>query len=173
MATATLPDRHVVTATVHPDTGHTGRAALLRRLQCVLLGAALCAVAAVTLTSEGRGWAWGSPLTELRWYATGLDSRATVLQLVGNLVLLAVPAALLVALRPALERPRRLFAVMLGMSVGIELLQWALPLGRVVSPMDAVLNAVGATAAGLLTAWARRGRRHVQIGACSGACTEP
>ena len=63
---------------------------------------------------RGPGWAWGAPLTELRWYATGLDSEATVLQLVGNL------------------------------------LQWALPLGRVVSPLDAALNALGAVLAGLL-----------------------
>jgi hypothetical protein len=38
-----------------------------------------------------------APLTELRWYATGLDSETTLLQLVGNLLLLAplaVPAAL-------------------------------------------------------------------------------
>ena len=104
------------------------------------------------MTPEDTGWAWGSPLTELRWYATGLGSSATVTQLVGNLALLTVPAALLVALRPDLERPRRLFAAMLGLGVGIEVLQWALPLGRVVSPVDAVLNAAGAMAAGLLSA---------------------
>ena len=34
------------------------------------------------------------------------------------------------------------------MAVGIELLQWALPLGRVVSPVDAVLNTLGALLAG-------------------------
>jgi BD-FAE protein len=33
---------------------------------------------------------------------------------------------------------------------GIELLQWALPLGRVVSPVDATLDAAGAVAAGVL-----------------------
>jgi hypothetical protein len=39
---------------------------------------------------------------------------------------------------------------------GIELLQWALPLGRVVSPLDAVLNATGAIATGLLVAHVRQ-----------------
>jgi hypothetical protein len=36
--------------------------------------------------------------------------------------------------------------------VGIELLQWALPLGRVVSPVDAALNTLGALLAGRATA---------------------
>jgi hypothetical protein len=36
--------------------------------------------------------------------------------------------------------------------------QWLLPLGRVVSPLDAVLNATGAVAAGLVVAHARRMR---------------
>jgi hypothetical protein len=44
---------------------------------------------------------------------------------------------------------------------GIELLQWALPLGRVVSPVDAALNATGAVIAGLLVALAAgRPARH-------------
>ncbi|MBW0117977.1 VanZ family protein [Pseudonocardia abyssalis] len=40
----------------------------------------------------------------------------------------------------------------------IELLQWLLPLGRVVSPVDALLNAAGAVLAGLLVVAARRSR---------------
>ena len=133
-----------------------------RLARWVALWASLCAVAVATLTPEGTGWAWGSPLTELRWYTTGLGSTATVTQLVGNLALLTVPAVLLVALRPALGRPRRLFATMLGLGVGIEVLQWALPLGRVVSPVDAVLNAAGATAAGLLFAHAQAARHSTE-----------
>jgi len=43
-------------------------------------------------------------------------------------------------------------AVAVAVAGGIELLQWALPLGRVVSPVDAALNATGAVVAGLLTA---------------------
>jgi hypothetical protein len=43
--------------------------------------------------------------------------------------------------------------------VGIELLQWGLPLGRVVSPLDAVLNTVGALAAGGIVAALRQGAR--------------
>jgi hypothetical protein len=45
----------------------------------------------------------------------------------------------------------------LAVGTGIELLQWALPLGRVVSPLDAVLNATGAVAVGLLVTRARTG----------------
>ncbi|WP_245177464.1 VanZ family protein [Geodermatophilus sp. DF01_2] len=94
----------------------------------------------------------GAPLTELRWYATGLDSEATVLQLVGNLLLLA-PLAVLAVLRwPRLGTPLRLGALASTAGAGIELLQWALPLGRVVSPVDTALNAAGAVAAGLLVA---------------------
>ncbi|SNR81867.1 hypothetical protein SAMN04488107_0028 [Geodermatophilus saharensis] len=43
-----------------------------------------------------------------------------------------------------------LVAVAVATGAAIETLQWALPLGRVVSPLDALLNATGAVAAGLL-----------------------
>ena len=116
-----------------------------------LLAAALAAVVAVTLVPTGSGgWEWGSPATELRWYATGLDSEATLLQLVGNLGLLVVPAAVAVVLWPALRHPLTLAIVAVTAAGAIELLQWALPLGRVVSPLDAVLNATGALLAGLI-----------------------
>jgi hypothetical protein len=125
-----------------------------RGLDAALLLAAL-AVAWLTLTpAGGSGWAWGAPLTELRWYATGLASEATVLQLVGNLVLLVPLAVLAVLRRPRLGTPPRLVALAVAAGAGIELLQWALPLGRVVSPVDAALNATGAIAAGLVVALA-------------------
>ena len=122
-------------------------------LDAALVLAAL-AVAWLTLTpAGGDGWEWGAPLTELRWYATGLDSETTVLQLVGNLLLLA-PLAVLAVLRfPRLGTPPRLAALAVGAGTGIELLQWALPLGRVVSPVDAALNATGALVAGLTIVW--------------------
>ncbi len=123
-------------------------------LDAALLLAAL-AVAWLTLTpAGGSGWAWGAPLTELRWYATGLDSETTVLQLVGNLALLVPLAVLAVLRRPRLGTPPRLAALAVAAGAGIELLQWALPLGRVVSPVDAALNATGALAAGLVVALA-------------------
>ncbi len=123
-----------------------------RGLDAALLLAAL-AVAWLTLTpAGGSGWAWGAPLTELRWYATGLDSETTVLQLVGNLLLLVPLAVLAVLRRPRLGTPPRLAALAVAAGAGIELLQWALPLGRVVSPVDAALNATGAVVAGLLVA---------------------
>jgi hypothetical protein len=138
-----------------PPPDGTGTARPVLRL---LLGAALLAVAALTLTPDGRGWAWGSPVTELRWYAGGLDSATTMVQLLGNLGLLVVPGALMVLLWPASGRPDRLAGAALAAGAAVELLQWALPLGRVVSPLDAVLNAVGAVAAGLLVRHVRPGR---------------
>ncbi len=121
-----------------------------------LLAASLVGVALLTLLPAGAGWAWGSPVTELHWYATSLDSETALLQLVGNLGLLTVPAALAVALWPAMGSPGRLAALALASGTAIELLQWALPLGRVVSPLDALLNATGAFVVGWLVASAVR-----------------
>ncbi|RZU32581.1 teicoplanin resistance protein VanZ [Blastococcus saxobsidens] len=136
-----------------------------------VLIASLAAVAALTLLPVGTGWAWGSPATELRWYATGLGSEATLLQLLGNLALLAVPAASAVLLRPSLARASRLTAVALAGGATIEVLQWLLPLGRVVSPLDAALNATGALAAGLLAAHAgRAGQAATRTGRASESC---
>ena len=127
-----------------------------RRLLSAAFAVATLVVAALTLLPSGSGWAWGSPAAELRWYATGLDSTTTLLQLVGNLLLLAAPAALAVLRWPRLARPLPLAFAALATGAGIELLQWALPLGRVVSPLDALLNAAGAVVAGLLVSGARR-----------------
>jgi VanZ family protein len=113
---------------------------------------ALAVVAALTLLPAGTGWEWGSPAVELRWYATGLDSRATVVQLLGNLLLLAPPAVVAVLRWSVLRRPAVLALASVAAGAAIETLQWALPLGRVVSPVDALLNATGALVAGLLTA---------------------
>jgi hypothetical protein len=121
-----------------------------------LLGASLLVVALLTLLPAGTGWAWGSPGAELHWYATSLDSRTAMLQFVGNLGLLTAPAALSVALWPRLGALPRLAATALAGGTAIELLQWLLPLGRVVSPIDALLNATGAIAAGLLVARVQR-----------------
>ena len=59
---------------------------------------------------------------------------------------------------PALGHPARLGGVSLAAGTTIELLQWALPLGWVVSPLDAVLNATGAVTVGLLVAHVRASR---------------
>ncbi|MFP5369296.1 MAG: VanZ family protein [Actinomycetes bacterium] len=93
-------------------------------------------------------WTGPALVAGLRWYATGLSSGTTLLQLFGNLFLLG-PLAVLAVLRwPALASPRRLAAGTVAAAVGIELLQLLLPLGRVVSPVDAGLNAAGALLAG-------------------------
>ena len=143
-----------------------------RGLLGAALGSALAVVASLTLVPEGTGWAWGAPLTELRWYLTGLTSPATSLQLVGNLTLLAAPAALAVGLWPALARPGRLAAAALTAGGTVEVLQFLLPLGRVVSPVDALLDATGAVLAGLLVAAADapRARSH---GTARGPGTRP
>jgi glycopeptide antibiotics resistance protein len=119
------------------------------------LGLAAGLVALLTLVPTGRGWAWGAPLSELHWYATAWDSQTAMLQLVGNLALLAPVAALAVFRWPELASLRRLVPAAVAVSLGIELLQWVLPLGRVVSPVDALLNATGAVVTGLVVAFLR------------------
>ena len=121
---------------------------MTRRWADAGLAAAAALVAVLTLLPQGRGWTWASPTDELRWYATGLASETTVLQLAGNLALLGPLAVLAVLRRPALASPVRLCAASAAVATGIELLQRALPLGRVVSPLDAALNTVGALLAG-------------------------
>jgi glycopeptide antibiotics resistance protein len=125
-------------------------------IDVALLCAALAVVVLTLTPTGGTGWAWGAPLTELRWYATGLESRSTLFQLLGNLLLLAPLAALAVLRWPALGTLWRLGALAVTVAGSIELLQWALPLGRVVSPVDAALNVSGAVVAGVLTAAAAR-----------------
>ena len=112
--------------------------------------ASLVLTALAALTSKGTGWEWGDPLTELRWYTSGLDSPSTLVQLVGNLALIALPAAFAVRLWPALRPLPRLVGASLAAGAAIEVLQFLLPIGRVVSPLDALLNAVGAIVAALL-----------------------
>src|SRR3954468_11340118 len=81
------------------------------------LGAALVAVAVLTLLPEGHGWGWGSPPGGLGLAATGLTDEPTLLQLTGNLGLLAAPAALAVLRCPVLGPPARLAAV--GLATGV------------------------------------------------------
>ncbi|MGY1772736.1 VanZ family protein [Blastococcus sp. SYSU D00813] len=116
------------------------------------LASAALPVVLVTLSPAGAGWTWADPVTELHWYLSGLGSPSVVLQLVGNVLLLAPLAVLAVLRRPVLRRPVPLAAAALAAGTAVELLQWALPLGRVVSPVDALLNAAGAVAGGLLAA---------------------
>ena len=123
---------------------------LSRRSLDAALAVTAAVVALLTLLPTGRGWAWGAPLTEARWYIAGWDSPTAMLQLTGNLALLAPLAAVAVLRWPALASPRRLAAAALAAGIGIELLQWLLPLARVVSPLDALLNATGALLTGLV-----------------------
>ena len=128
-----------------PDRRLGGRE---RSLLPVLLVASLLGVAALTLSPVGTGRAWGAPLSEVLWYADA--SAEARRQLLGNLLLLVPSAAAAVLLWPWLARRHCLWRTALAAGTTLELLQWTLPLGRVVSPVDAVLNATGALAAGLL-----------------------
>ncbi|MFD2090950.1 VanZ family protein [Blastococcus deserti] len=130
-----------------------------RRVLDAGVATALVGVALLTLVPTGHGWAWGAPVAELQWYATGWGSGAAMLQLLGNLALLGPLAALAVLRRPALSAPHRLAVAAVAAGATIELLQWLLPLGRVVSPLDALLNAAGAVLAGLLAARLRTAPR--------------
>ena len=123
-----------------------------RRVLDAGLAAALAAVALLTLLPTGQGWAWGAPVSELQWYATGLGSGTAMVQLVGNFALLGPVAALAVLRWPSLAAPHRLAAASVAAGAAVELLQWTLPLGRVVSPLDALLNATGAVITGLAVA---------------------
>jgi hypothetical protein len=125
-----------------------GLAEAVVRAWCALgLVCSVLVVGVATLTPEGTGWRWGDPLTEVGWYATGLGSPATMVQLSGNLALLAGPAAFAVRIWPRLGRPAVLIAVAVAAGGSIETLQWLLAIGRVVSPVDALLNAAGAVLA--------------------------
>ena len=128
-----------------------------RRMLDAGLAVAMACVALLTLLPTGRGWAWGAPVSELRWYVTGWESGTAMLQLFGNLALLVPLAALAVLRWPVLSDPRRLAAAVAA-GATVELLQWALPLGRVVSPLDALLNATGALLTGLALTWSRASR---------------
>jgi hypothetical protein len=135
-------------------------AASVHRALETALAASLALVALLTLSPSGAGgWAWGDPATELHWYAGAAHSATVTTQLLGNLALLA-PSAVLAVLRwPGLRRPVALVPVALAAGATIEALQWTLPLGRVVSPVDALLNAAGAVVVGLMVAtWAGSGR---------------
>lgn len=126
------------------------------------LAALALLVAVVTLTPAGSGgWAWGDPGTELRWYLTGLDDPSTAGQLVGNLVLLAPVAVLAVARWPGLRSAGRLAATSLAVGAGIETLQWLLPLGRVVSPVDASRTRSAPSSPGVPWPWPSVGPRPV------------
>jgi hypothetical protein len=134
-------------------------AGTLSRAYCAIgLVGSLMLAAVAALSPEGTGWRWADPLTELWWYADGWDSPATMLQLFGNLALFALPAAFAVRLWPPLRRHSLLIGVSLFGGIAIETLQWLLPIGRVVSPVDALLNATGALLAALLTMQLHRRR---------------
>ena len=120
----------------------------------------LTAVVLLTLTPTGRGWVWADPIEELLWYLSDPWAWTTFMQWAGNLTLLAAPIAFAVIGWPGLGRSAALVAASVTSAASVEILQRLLPLGRVVSPLDALLNAAGAFVAGLVAARAHhRGRR--------------
>lgn len=133
------------------DARACGPPARLASAAALLLS--LGAVAVLTLSPAGAGWAWGAPLQELQWYAALSEQART--QLVGNVLLLTPAAAAATLLWPQLAARPYLPGWAIAAGVTIEVLQWLLPIGRVVSPVDALLNAAGAAAAAYATAHLR------------------
>jgi glycopeptide antibiotics resistance protein len=81
---------------------------------------------------------------------------------VGDLLLLSVPGFVLPARSGRLAYPHRTALVVLAVSVAIETAQWLLPIGRVASIDDVILNTISAA----LAACASRGlqaRRPVPV----------
>jgi glycopeptide antibiotics resistance protein len=110
------------------------------------LAASLALVLGVTLHPAG-----GAGHLELApWSARELDT----VNVVGNMVLFALPAA---ALRSLGWRLRRTVAAGLALSLAIELLQLAIP-GRTTATVDVLCNTLGAAAGWLVSARLRRAR---------------
>ena len=126
----------------------TGRGAVL--LSC------LAVIALITLLPRGTGWAWADPKTEIGWYLRDPWGPTAFIQWFGNLVLLTVPVGLATAWWP--NRAGLVLGAAATTAVAIETLQGLLPLGRVVSTVDAGLNVLGAVlmVAGVLTICALR-----------------
>lgn len=122
------------------------------------VGILVVALEVLALTMMPIGHSHGSsvhlvPGSDILTEFTGTGS---LWQIAGNLVLLA-PLGILVPLRvPALRSIRRITLVAFVVSVGLELAQHLLHLGRVTSTDDVLLNTLGVAAAATLTCWARR-----------------
>lgn len=81
----------------------------------------------------------------------GEPPATVVVQVGGNLLVLAAFGAFLPMRVPALARPSRIAAAAAATSATIELLQYALHLGRVSSVDDVLMNTTGALIGALLT----------------------
>ncbi|GAA2796039.1 VanZ family protein [Saccharopolyspora taberi] len=95
------------------------------------------------------------PLRDLVDQLYGRPVAATV-QIAGNLLVLAAFGAFLPMRFAALSRPHRIAVAAAAVSLAIELLQYALRLGRVSSVDDVLLNTAGAVLSSLLTQRWRR-----------------
>ena len=109
--------------------------------------------------TSGAGGLQLVPLRDLLDVLLGAD---TLVQLVGNLLAFAAVGFFLpirLRLAPARWVPAVIGLIAAGLSVVVEVLQWVLPLGRVTSVDDVLVNALGATLASLLSARWWRTRR--------------
>jgi hypothetical protein len=114
----------------------------VRRMLHVALAGWLALVLVVTLWPAGGA----NHVALVPWDA----NQANAFNVVGNVVLFAVPAGLLFRLG---SRFWRTVVAGLVLSIAIELVQLAIP-GRTTSSTDVICNTVGA-AAGWLAAWRR------------------
>lgn len=100
------------------------------------------------------------PLQDLSALLTARPA-TVIVQVGGNLLVLAAFGAFLPVRFTALARLHRVVAAAAGVSATIELLQYSLHLGRVSSVDDILMNTAGATVAALLTHrwWAKAENR--------------
>jgi hypothetical protein len=98
------------------------------------------------------------PLRDLVELAAGARPSTVIVQVGGNLLVLAALGAFLPMRSATLARAPRVVLVAAGTSALIELLQYVLDLGRVSSVDDVILNVTGAVIGATLTRrwWATR-----------------
>jgi hypothetical protein len=110
------------------------------------LAASLALVLGITLRPVGGP----NRLVLAPWAAQQLDA----VNVVGNVVLFALPAAVLASIGWSL---RRTVAAGFALSLGIELVQLVIP-GRTTATADVICNTLGAAAGWLVSSRSRRAR---------------
>ncbi|GII55396.1 hypothetical protein Pth03_37850 [Planotetraspora thailandica] len=100
------------------------------------------------------------PLVDLADQITRMPPGAAVVQVAGNLLVFAALGAMLPVRSARFASLTAVAAVAATASLTVEILQYALRIGRVSSVDDVILNAAGAVFAAFATRrwWARRGR---------------
>ncbi|MEU7880599.1 VanZ family protein [Microbispora bryophytorum] len=105
------------------------------------------------------------PLVDLAGQVARLSTGAAVAQIGGNLLVFAALGAMLPVRSARFASPAAVAAVAATASLGVEILQYGLRLGRVSSVDDVILNTAGAVLAALCTRrwWASPPPVHPQV----------